>query len=74
MDMFHHGFMGFGWIIWLAIIAIAVWLILRFTTKNRIKGDTSRGKSSIDILDERYAKGEIDKEEYEERKSKILNE
>ncbi len=66
--MFHgeyggYGFMGFGWIFIILIIILIV-----FIFRNR---DESGKSKAQDILDERYAKGEIDLEEYRE-KSKHL--
>jgi len=60
---FHGGFgmMGFGWIFFILIIALVIYL---FSNK-------SDKKSAKDILDERYAKGEIDLEEYNERKENL---
>ncbi|BCD68172.1 SHOCT domain-containing protein [Nitratiruptor sp. YY09-18] len=48
-------FMGFGWIYILIFFAI----VLYFVTRNS-------DKEAKSILDERFAKGEISKEEYEE--------
>jgi len=56
--------MGFGWLIPLLIIGILYYL---FQDKK------SRRSSAQDILDKRYANGDIDKREYDE-KSKHLNE
>jgi len=61
---YHGGFgmMGFGWIFFILIIALVIYL---FSNKND-------KKSAKDILDERYAKGEIDLEEYQERKKNLI--
>jgi len=63
--------MGFGWIIWLVIIVVIVWVVFQF------KGDNSgynnkTSESSMDILKKRYAKGEISKEEFEKMKKEIM--
>jgi len=57
-----NGFgMGLGWIIPLFLIVGLVY----FLNDNHRK--TDKEKSAKEILDLRLAKGEIDKEEYEER-------
>ena len=59
MNYLNHGWMmGLGWLIPLLTIAIIFYLILE-KRKER--------SSAQDILNKRYANGEIDKEEYEER-------
>lgn len=65
MDYFNHGWgMGFGmWFIPILLVIIVIYLL-------KDKGKTS---SAQDILDKRYANGDIDKKEYEE-KSKHLSE
>lgn len=73
--MFHgfqgHGWgMSWGWIIGLIILGITVWLIIKSIHQNHPSRDSST-KSAIDILKERYAKGEIDKEKYEDRKKNL---
>ena len=64
--------MGFGMLFmalfWVALIVGGVlmvkWLIGQ--------GGASRGDSALEILRRRYARGEINKEEFEERKHDLL--
>ncbi len=72
--MFHgmdgHGWgMGWGWIIGLLLIVAVIWFIFRMANQN--KSGSESGKSPLDILKERYARGEIDKKEFEERKKDL---
>jgi len=56
--------MGFGWIIPLLFIVIFVYFI-----NNLLKGDSS----AQEILDKRYAEGEISQEEYKAKKAALLS-
>lgn len=63
--------MGFGivfmllfWgLVILGIIALARWLMTQSSSSRN-----SRGKSPLEIVQERYARGEINREEYEQKK------
>jgi len=63
--------MGWWWIIGIFIIVAIAWMAVK-TINNDSNINPPAGKSPMDILEERYAKGEIDKQEFEERK-KILS-
>ena len=65
--MFHDmSFMGMWWL-WLIIIAVV--LILLYSVNNSRVGSSIISKETpLDLLKKRYAKGEIDKQEFEEKK------
>lgn len=61
-------------VLWLAVLAgivVSTLLLARRLGAGQSGGD--QGKSAIDRLDQRYASGEIEREEYLQRKSDILN-
>ena len=54
--------MFIGWLVPLFIFGLIIWLVYEFANKNNVQK-----KSDVeDIARERYAKGEIKKEEYDE--------
>lgn len=71
MQGFGHGWgMGFGWIIGIIILLVILWLAFKTFRPNKEQYSTSH-KTPLDILKERYAKGEIDREEFEQRKKDL---
>ena len=71
---------GMGWfgaifviLIVLLVIAVLIFLLPRLKQNYKIdRLETSRGKSNaLEILKERYASGEIDKTEFEEKKKDL---
>ena len=80
--MMPHGGMGFGlggWILmvllWalliVAIVALVKALVSPRSREENPSIESSRNNRALDILRERYARGEIDHEEYEERRRRL---
>ena len=76
--MFHNWFWGgglwFGWVFWVAIIALIIYLVVNQGNKNRhvhLPPSYPHQDSPIDILKRRYAKGEITKEQFDQMKKDL---
>lgn len=69
-----HGWMGFGWIFmalfWVLIIVGIIALLRWLGMNGKWSRDESR-KTPLDILQERYARGEIERDEYEQKRRDI---
>ncbi len=76
--MMGGGFGGFG-LTWLlnfvimivfiaGLVLLVVWFVRQFAGGQRPERE---GKTALDILKERYARGEIDRDEFEQKKKDI---
>jgi len=60
--------MGFSWLILILIGIFAYYMVSKNNNQNENNGDKPTAR---DILDQRFANGEIDKEEYQEKKEML---
>ncbi|MHB1652566.1 MAG: SHOCT domain-containing protein [Desulfitobacteriaceae bacterium] len=58
-------------IFWVAIIALGIYLFKRMGHSRMTVGSSGRN-NALDILKERYARGEIDADDYQHRKQDLL--
>ncbi|MFQ6050816.1 MAG: SHOCT domain-containing protein [Candidatus Hydrothermarchaeota archaeon] len=69
------GMSGFGLIsmilFWGLILALIVILVRWIISEGQL-GGVKRKEESLEILKKRYARGEIDREEFEEKKRELL--
>ena len=68
------GHMTFGIVpmalFWLGLI-VFLGLLIRWISRDSLTNRPAMGKTALDILQERFARGEIDKQEFEESKRLI---
>jgi putative membrane protein len=68
---------GGGWmmVFWWALIIVAIIALVRWgiTLSPQSTSNRQNNRDALDILKERYARGEIDKEEFEEKKKDLLS-
>lgn len=72
MDMVMGPMMGWAWmILWLvflAVLVVGVVFVVRALTGYSGGGAFASTSSAMQILEERFARGEIDRDEFEERR------
>lgn len=59
-------------IFWIAVILLGVYFFRRLGRPGISSGSFAFNDTSMDILRERYARGDIDLEEYQKRKEELL--
>ncbi len=75
-DMMDFGVLGMGWmffgwifmiLFWGAVVLLIIWIYKQVTGTK----DVASVESALEILNKRYAKGEIDKKEFEKKKKDL---
>lgn len=64
----HYGLMGFGGLLFWGLVIVAIIFALR---GHRCGHQRSVGKTALDILKERYARGEIGDEEFRQKRKEL---
>ncbi len=69
---------GFGWMWFMPIFMILFWGLIIWGVVALVRGlsgsrsaDSPKAESALDVLKRRYARGDISKEEYEEKKKDL---
>ena len=69
----HYMYGGFMWIFWIIVLVVLVLLVKWIFEQSRSgSSDTKEKESPLEILKKRYARGEINQEEYEQKKKDLL--
>lgn len=78
--MWHFGD-GMGWwmvwgvlmmiLFWGAIIALVVWVVQSLSSRDSGSTSSPAGRSPLDIAKERYARGDINRQEFEQIKQDL---
>jgi putative membrane protein len=66
--MWGAGFGGFYMILFWAVVIAVIVVLVKWFFGDSARADTPRSKSAQDVLKERYARGEIGREEFEQKK------
>lgn len=79
--MWGYGY-GYSWpmmlgmifwnVLWLALLALAVWALIRWLSRSG-GFNTKTGPSALEILQQRYARGEIDATTFEQMRERLDN-
>lgn len=70
--MFNHWMWGMHWgwwLFWIAVIIVVVLAVIR--SQSSRPSDDDLPSSPLEILQRRYASGDLSTEEYEERKARL---
>ena len=66
--------MGFGgpfmWLFWIFLVIVIVWALKAVMGNSNSPPEMQ--KPALDILKERYAKGEIDEQEFEQKRKDLI--
>ncbi len=71
--------MSLGMVLWIALLVVLVWAIIRWierkttTQASPVTGAPPSGPSALEILNQRYARGEIDTVTFEQMRERLTS-
>ncbi len=68
------GGMWLGWIFWLVILGLIIWGVVTIVNNTRVRDERKNlppGEDALDILKKRYARGEIDQQQFQRMQKEI---
>jgi putative membrane protein len=65
---YHYYYWGMNWVWWILWFLLIIWI---FALPFRIPGQRYHRDGPLDLLKKRFARGEIDQKEYQERKAEL---
>ncbi len=68
----HWMYGGFMWIFWILVVVGLVFLI-KWLVQQGTSGESKHIETPLEILKKRYARGEIDKQEFEQKKKDLTD-
>jgi putative membrane protein len=57
---------------WFALLGVLIWALVRWVTRTSVSSGTPGGPSALEILQQRYARGEIDDATFERMRQQLL--
>ncbi len=69
--------MSFGMVLWIALLVVLVWALIRWLTSKTstpmppVTGTPPSAPSALEILRQRYARGEIDTATFEQMRERL---
>jgi putative membrane protein len=67
----HMMFGGFMWVFWIVVL-VGLFFLIKWIVQQK-PGNQKPEESALDVLKKRYARGEIDKDEFEQKKRELFS-
>jgi putative membrane protein len=65
--------MLFSMLFWFALLGALIWALVRWVTRSGLSSGLAGGPSALEILQQRYARGEIDDATFQRMQHQLLD-